>query len=298
MARGASTAAERGCTNWRIKDRGRFGDPELVAVCYETGCREVFDYHETICDLIDAARTNEITVSLLTLARIVHDDAGFMEPAWFEPRRQMLCALRDLEKPLIEFQGDVTSVHQQLTIRLPEETYVKWHTDGGAKSVAAKQRPRTENGRFVSTKYPQMQAVDGCGDHNCVVEPQAPLGHDTTRHDKEGLHGPAAPTPLPAILEVECERAAAATRMNLEWWITNIQKLRQRNLSASDDVFIAAIDWVLSELDGTNPGPQRGWKLIRGAVENQIKWAKAQPAVATADDHSAMYAKLGKPSAA
>lgn len=184
MARGASTAAERGVTNWRIKARDRFADPELVAVRYESGLREVFDYHETICDLIDAARRNEVTVSVLTLARIIHDDEGFQAPEWHERRAWMFASLR--AHGLIEFDGSVESIHQPLTIRLPDATYEKWHTDGGAKSAKAKAQPRDGGGKFTA-EQPQMQALPASGNRNDVAAPHAPRRHDTTddttRHD-------------------------------------------------------------------------------------------------------------------
>lgn len=218
---GLGAALQRGLTNFRIKDRCRFGDPELVAVRYETGCREVFDYHEAICDLIDAERRNGIEVSLFTLARIIHDEEGFTDPEWFERRRRMLLALRDRKKPLVMFDGDVESAHDQLAISLPEDTYVKWHTDGGAKSEKAKKQPRNANGTFTvgnrgeqgksdygqaaqvehaerhanersarrttasdspTAKHPQMQDVSECGDRKDVAEPQRAASTATTQH--------------------------------------------------------------------------------------------------------------------
>lgn len=259
MARGASTAAERGVTNWRIKSRDRFADPELVAVRYESGLREVFDYHEAICDLIDAARRNEVCVSLLTLARIIHDDDGFQAPEWHERRAWMFAALRS--HGLIEFEGSVESIHQQLTISLPEATYVKWHTDGGAKSAKAKAQPRI-GGKFATAKPPQVQAVPDCGDRKGVAVPQAPRRHDTTddttRHDDTADLRPqtARRTWQDEVLdELVCLHDGDEGKRNhlrSELWMHS----RRHNLSDAPHAYVAAAKAFAAKVAG-------GWKPNR-----------------------------------
>lgn len=129
--------------DWRKKHKKRFEDDALIAVKFEAGAREVFDYHERICDRIDDAGKNETRVSLGQLAREIHDDpsTGESYEAWVLSRTSILEGLRDLEK--ISFEGDV-QVHRTLTITLPEETYRKWHTNGNDHT----EQQRDEHGRF------------------------------------------------------------------------------------------------------------------------------------------------------
>lgn len=120
---------------WRMKDRYRFRNPDLVAIRYATECREVFDLHEAICDLIDEERQNRICVSLLTLATMIHDF-----PRAGEWETQRVAALEQLrERGLIEFQGAVT-LADELVISLPDRVWRRWHEDG--KKQAANDRPR------------------------------------------------------------------------------------------------------------------------------------------------------------
>lgn len=120
---------------WRMKDRYRFRNPDLVAIRYSTDCREVFDLHEAICDLIDEERQNRIRVSLLTLATMIHDFPSAGE--WETKRIAVIEQLR--ERGLIEFQGAVT-LADELVISLPDRVWRRWHEDG--KKQAANDRPR------------------------------------------------------------------------------------------------------------------------------------------------------------
>lgn len=266
---GLGAALQRGLTNFRIKDRGRFGDPELVAVRYETGCREVFDYHEAICDLIDAERRNGIEVSLFTLARIIHDEEGFTDPEWFERRRRMLLALRDRKKPLVMFDGDVESAHDQLAISLPEDTYVKWHTDGGAKSAKAKNQPRTAKGTFApAAKHPQMQDVSDCGDRKDVAEPQraastATTQHHTTPHNDEVVSLPHPTPPRRTWTDEVADLLTCLTEgddgkrnhLKSELWI----HARRHNLTDTTGAYVRAAKAFATKVeDGWKPNRPNG----------------------------------------
>lgn len=132
---------------WRKKDRERFTDDALVAVRYGTGNREVFDYHERICDRIDAAGRNETRVSLFQLAREIHDDSA--DPAghdeWLKTRTAVIEQMRDLDR--IRFEGDVL-LHRTLVISLPPKTYQKWHGQGSH----FEQQEREPSGKFGPKK--------------------------------------------------------------------------------------------------------------------------------------------------
>lgn len=128
---------------WRMKDRYRFRNPDLVAIRYATECREVFDLHEAICDLIDEERQNRICVSLLTLATMIHDF-----PRAGEWETQRVAALEQLrERGLIEFQGVVT-LADEIVISLPDRVWRRWH-EGGKKHAANQRQRDPETGQFV-----------------------------------------------------------------------------------------------------------------------------------------------------
>ena len=132
---GTTRAVDEVVVGWRMKDRYRFRNPDLVAIRYATECRAVFDLHEAICDLIDEERQNRVSVSLLTLATMIHDF-----PRAGEWERQRIAVLEQLrERGLIEFQGVVT-LADELVISLPDRVWRRWHEDG--KKQAANERPR------------------------------------------------------------------------------------------------------------------------------------------------------------
>lgn len=142
--------------HWRRKDVFRFRNADLIAIRYETGCRDVFDYHEAICDLIEQERANLVKVSLFTLARGIHDDPSGEYEEWAKARIAIMNGMRD--RGLVEFEGDVHP-HRELEISLPEDVYLRWHTDNGQKSAVAKGRPRGPGGKFRTTKKPQEQGL-------------------------------------------------------------------------------------------------------------------------------------------
>lgn len=145
-----------------MKDRYRFRNPDLVAIRYETQCREVFDLHEAICDLIDDERANRVRVSVLTLATMIHDFPGGDQ--WEQSRVAVLEAMRD--RGLIRFDGDVT-LYGELEISLPERVYRRWHEQG--KKAAANERPRDPKTGKLLPKNPAPTPVHPNGS---PVDPQ------------------------------------------------------------------------------------------------------------------------------
>lgn len=140
---------------WRKKDVHRFANPDLVAVYYETDCREVFDYHEAICDQVEIERRNGVCVSLLTLATRIHDTPRGDFEAWAKPRILMLETMRD--RRLVHFDGDVDP-HREIVVSLPERTYRRWHNG----PVEMEKDPAT--GKFVGKKTP-ASTVEPVTDH-------------------------------------------------------------------------------------------------------------------------------------
>lgn len=144
---GGSVAVEETLTGWRKKDRERFSNPDLVAVCYETECREVFDYHERIWDRIDAERRNGFKASIFTLAREIHDDRDAHDVGWFDRRQRAFEEMRN--RGLICFDGEVSSSHHELAISVPAKAYSDWCEDNW-RSNRAHAQPRGSRGRFAS----------------------------------------------------------------------------------------------------------------------------------------------------
>ncbi len=170
---------------WRKKDVHRFNNPALVAACHEDLLgRDVFLYHEAICDLIELERTNSIKVSLFTLARTVHDSPDGDAIEWAESRQKVLESLR--KHDLILFDGDA-HLHREIQISLPDATYVKWHDRAAgkkARATKAAEQPR-KGGRFAAAKTPQAQDNTPQAPHAGLTgtatvpqPPQAPLDID------------------------------------------------------------------------------------------------------------------------
>lgn len=93
---------------------------------------------------------------------------------------------------------------------------------------------------------------------------------DETTEDVCATAAPAAPTPLPTVVKEACD-AAGVTGVRPEWWISSIQKLRHRNPTAPDDVFVNAIDWVVVEVNGNVINGTRAWSMLQGAVTSRIR---------------------------
>jgi len=146
---------------WRMKDRYRFRNPDLVAIRYATECREVFDLHEAICDLIDEERQNRICVSLLTLATMIHD-----HPRSGEWETQRIAAIEQLRtRGLIEFDGVVT-LADELVISLPERVYRRWH-EAGRKQGSNDRARDPSTGKFLPKK-PALTTETPDGPDGCA----------------------------------------------------------------------------------------------------------------------------------
>lgn len=193
---------------WRMKDRYRFRNPDLVAIRYSTDCREVFDLHEAICDLIDEERQNRVSVSLLTLATMIHDFPSAGE--WETKRIAVIEQLR--ERGLVEFEGPVT-LADELVIRLPDRVYRRWHEAG--KKQAANERPRDPVTKRFVPKSPAPTPSSPVAPHG--VPDGSPVGPSKTKAKTEPKE--SAPDGAPRAHEAEAEvvelppnpRTAAAT---------------------------------------------------------------------------------------
>lgn len=150
---------------WRRKAKHRFRHSALVAVCYKARCREVFDYHEAICDLIDDANDNSVSVSVLTLAQTIHDHPPLLDDealaAWLANRLPAFEAMRD--EGLLLFHG-TPDLYRNLEISLPDRTYSRWHRRRGAYAKSAPRDPQT--GRILPAKAinrnkGQLGSIDG-----------------------------------------------------------------------------------------------------------------------------------------
>ncbi len=160
-------------TGWRKKDRYRFRNSDLLAIRYHTGCREVYDIHEAICDLIDEERANRVKVSPLTLCTIIHDHPQGDD--WSTARVAVVEALR--ERELICFEGDVT-LTGELEISLPDRVYARWHEDGA--KAAANARPRDPKTGRLLPKTPASTPTIPAGDSG------APSGSPMVPSEREG----------------------------------------------------------------------------------------------------------------
>lgn len=79
---------------------------------------------------------------------------------------------------------------------------------------------------------------------------------------------PAASMYLPVAVQEACE-IAAMTGIRAEWWVSSVQKLRQRYASLPDEAFIDALDWIAAEADGSILQPSRAWAMLRGSVSKK-----------------------------
>jgi hypothetical protein len=266
---------------WRKKDRYRFRNPDLVAICHETQCREVFDLHEAICDLIDEERRNGVQVSLLTLATMIHDYPQGGE--WEEPRIAALEQLR--ARGLVEFEGEV-SLTGELLIKLPERVYLKWH-EAGERRVA-NERPRCpKTGRLLpknpapAPRIPTGSPVDP--DRGPEGSPVAP-SETETETEKGGIgvvRGSATGAPE-ALRVVEDPFQAAAQELDrvgirTGWWVDSIRKLQRQYPSLPDEVFFEALSAVERKVpEGSTWTAQRAWSFLSGCVRRSSQERQAE----------------------
>ncbi len=167
---------------WRPKARDRFRDARLVRARYESDQIETLLYHERLCDLIDDARTNEVRVTLVTLASDVLDTPRLDSGAWIASRIRILEALRDVG--LIEIDGEV-SAYDTMLIRLPQRTYERWHINPRQKKASV--QPRGERGRFTKkTPAPTANHRNGAhGDRNGTATAPTTVANGTAAHRTE-----------------------------------------------------------------------------------------------------------------
>lgn len=208
---------------WRTKDVKRFENPDLVSVFYETQRREVFDYHEAICDRLFLERENCTKVSLFTLARTIHDDHGWTDAEWFMTRRSIFLTLRD--RGLICFNGSIDSVHQELEISVPERTYRRWRMGGDWRAEKAAAQPR-ENGRFAK-KRPAHTADHRNGTATSRNEPQATAKDSDADKDVESTttstsnEDPARPPAV--VIPTTIARDTAGTPYVVDGWTAELR---------------------------------------------------------------------------
>lgn len=246
-------------TGWRMKDRYRFRNPDLVAIRYSTDCRAVFDLHEAICDLIDEERENCIRVSLLTLATMIHDFPHAGE--WEEARIAAIEGMR--ERGLICFDGAVT-LYDELEISLPERVWHRWHESG--KRHAANLRPvDPSTGRFV----PKTPAPTPSSPSGSPVDPERipsgspgdPSKTETkakTKKEKTDLSPSVPKDDLPRRLFEHWLKATGrnANQNRLTKKRVGLVKARKKDGYSDEQLFaaidgIAASDWHAGRLNGT-----------------------------------------------
>lgn len=95
---------------------------------------------------------------------------------------------------------------------------------------------------------------------------------------KERMDGPSehpvsiiqtSPPPTPE-LAAACT-AAGSVGINPNWWQSSIDKIRHRHPSIPDTVFAAAIDDMVTHLDGTLPDIRRAWSMLQGYTNTAVR---------------------------
>lgn len=274
-----SEPAPHTLTGWRKKDRYRFRNADLVCILFETGCREVFDLHEVICDFIDEEQTNLIKVSLLTLCIAIHDHPRLGDQEWERQRLAVLEKLR--ERELVRFDGDVT-LTGELAISLPDRVYKRWHESADKK--AKNERPRDpKTGRLLpKTPAPTPDpptGPQGAPHGSTKGSPQVP-SETETETEKVGMA--VVDRPLPASVRETIKLVRDIPGLPKRQLESNVQKAMAQFPSLSDEAVCEAITAFEANVpEGSAIHPGSAWTKLRNCFSIARKIMDEEAAVSS-----------------